>query len=413
MSKIPIACPSCQKRLRVLPKLDGKKAKCPRCENVFRIQIPLTAFESLEAPPSSQVETGQLDLMNANIGLPAAPTGQPVQQSAHLTPAQTYGTSNLKRKKRRRKKQQPAGENDWGSVGWGVGLLIVAFISAAMPGMDELGRGGRGITKLVATVLFMLGPYAPLLGILVGLGGIALIIYGLGRVPKVASFVGGGVVSLLLVTICGLSFVNAMGFLQLGRGGNSGGPPGIHQPGEFSHSATRFGDHEEQFNHAYETSKIAGRSIQNLKFLMPHDRNPLSNTPLEFGDLVGAKSDNGDMHYQITPIHGVAFAVDHIAHITFSLRDESSPLASSAEDGEAVHGFNLNFAGGQLAGIQPIFGKLDGESIKQSDLRDGEWLGQSTDEFETVTGKGSVVHGFVVFKENGFDIVGFQLVIKE
>ena len=59
-----------------------------------------------------------------------------------------------------------------------------------------------------------------------------------------------------------------------------------------------------------------------------------------------------------------------------------------------------------------MFGKLRGGSIDTSSLRKGKWIGESADTFEFVTGNGQPVYGFAVHKEHGFDIVGFQLVIK-
>ena len=396
----------------------------------MRIQIPPSALQPPAPAPALLAEPPPLDPMDMDFGLPpGAPLEQPVQQPAYLAPTNAPRRTLNQQGKKRKRKKTPAAENDWSCVGWGVGLLIVAFVSAGMPGMDEMGRGGRGITKLIARLLFMLGPYAPLVGILVGLGGIALIIYGLKRVPKVASLIAGGFVSLMLIVVCGLSFMNAMGMLQVGNQNNgvasnnvgppSFGPPERHSITRERHAVereSRRSEMREEQDLRNAVVEIAGRSIRGGDHVVPgHFNFSKATTPLKFGDLAGHRSgfQRIDAYYSDQPINGVVFGLDGIAtHIALSEPNESGLVATSKQDGEAVHGFNLNFDGHKLIGIQAMFGKLRGGSIDTSSLRKGKWIGESADTFEFVTGNGQPVYGFAVHKEHGFDIVGFQLVIK-
>ena len=201
MNKVSIACPSCQKRLKVSPKLHGKKGKCPGCQNPMVIQIPEAPVMATPVEPQEFLPADDQWINGGNQVPPAAPL-----------PPQLPATQRTFKKKTKRAASKE--ENDWSCVGWGVALIIVAFVSVALPGMDELGRGGRGITKLIVTVLFFLGPFAPLVGMLLGFGGVALIVHGLKRVPRVVTMIGGGIISLLMLLCCGLSFLVAMDILN-------------------------------------------------------------------------------------------------------------------------------------------------------------------------------------------------------
>lgn len=390
---------------------------------------------------------------------------------------------------------------EWQIVGTGVVLLILAFVSAFMPEMDEMSNRGRGISRLIARLLFMLGPYAPLAGALLGLAGIALIVSGFGGIPNAIRFSFGGVASLVLVATCGLSFYHAMGFgsgnynvaqspdrsvsdipgVSLSkrarqnavntardkiepkdkivspprssdrkpttpRAGNtkppknkSGNPfirgdstdendddeksveEDLNDP---ANPFSSFGKEEDSMESVKERfrkrrlrnsvkSELVRRSMTG-QLLSQFKRKGFSNSSvrLELTEFAGQEQRNGKLFYSSEPIGGIGFLNETPTILLPSQPGDSGEWFSTAESGEVVCAFNLNFKNQKLVGIQAIFAAYDGKEVYESNFNVGPWLGPETEKFETVSGNGKPIYGFLICQK-GFDITGLQLIVEK
>lgn len=275
--KIKIVCPSCQAKLGVPKTLIGQTRNCPKCKVPFLISVPIVDAEIVEC---EVVEATDLASDGLDLGLPLEGDdlfGTPVQPvSASPNPKATFQKKLAKhrgqkvkglsrREKLTRARTQPSKEEtefDWGTAGWGIGLIILAFVSCAMPGADEI-RGGRGIIGLLSRVLFALGPYAPMFGLLFGLGGVGLIAMAAKGVARIPVYIGGGVVGVILLVACLGSFLGAMGMFD-GMSGRAVASSNARHSSSIAESRNR---HAEEFRKSKEQFEAEfAAQMQNHRF---------------------------------------------------------------------------------------------------------------------------------------------------
>lgn len=92
MSAAPIqlACTGCPKRLRVAGSAAGRKVRCPACQTVLTVPLPLDdedipVAEVAEAAPAAPPPAAASDPFDFFSGEPAAPAGDPVPEQAFFT----------------------------------------------------------------------------------------------------------------------------------------------------------------------------------------------------------------------------------------------------------------------------------------------------------------------------------------
>lgn len=221
MSLFKITCPSCSKKLQVRASLDGKKVKCSGCNTVLRVRVPKQApSPSTVANPERASRPRQTDIQSVPAPAPQDDlfTLPPAAARQFSGPGQLQGTpryiSNPKavsgrkrRKKKKKKKQRAAFElfglkeeyGDWASrVG---GSLIFFGILACLSPLFDFEGGRVGKARMLMTGFQMFGPFAPLVGLVLGGAGAALLASGL---KKSGSGAIAGASFLLLIVCAGL-----------------------------------------------------------------------------------------------------------------------------------------------------------------------------------------------------------------
>ena len=106
----------------------------------------------------------------------------------------------------------------------GVAMIVGGIVICLFPlgGMSARGgRGGKG--KALVILVSMLGPFAPLLGIALGLGGALMIVFGLKRVPKAITGSVASVLFLIVLISGGIGMMPAFEQLASGSGASRSG----------------------------------------------------------------------------------------------------------------------------------------------------------------------------------------------
>ncbi len=195
----------------------GKKLRCKNCGQIFRAQadnaipvvedlVPVAEPELLPLPEATPYEAAP-----PNHG----PLGAP-QNPVPLNPAYPqHGTTGTQRsvagarspknrpksradqwnevKKKKKRSGGGGGALEDGELGWiktGVSLVILGFLGMLLPSFG-----------LTLKILYVIGDYAPIAGVLFALGGAGCIAAGLQRFPLAAAGAGGSI-SLFSVIVC-------------------------------------------------------------------------------------------------------------------------------------------------------------------------------------------------------------------
>ncbi len=401
METTRIACPSCQKRLKVPAKSEGKKVICPRCETSFKIQIPQFAQPSV----ADSIQVADQGAMGPASNFPQTlPAALP---QTRLVTHRTPQTNN------RRKV-----ENNWRLIGWGAALTVIAFVSAALPGIEDPGRGGRGIVKLLKLLLFFLGPYSPLLGIVVGLVGVSLAVAGFKQVTRAISLPCGVVVAGLVIATCATSFVSAIGTFNTKRKDEREHIAKVRQ--QLSESQKRIDDTaaKARKHRAEENAKtlIRNRFIHSGEslFSVKNEGFKDNSVPKRLGDIAGDLS-TARIYYTDSPVTAIAFFETFFGYfVGLAEIEDEGPWIARGNQGEILYGMNLNFENGELAGVQPIFGELSNDVIDRSTLREGKWMGSSAapNRTEQLSGNGKPILGMALDTPQT-KIQGIQLIIPQ
>lgn len=275
--KITTACPHCRVKLAVSENAIGQTRNCPKCGNGFTIAAsPIESPPVVRPIPDSSPGMSPLD--------PVAPLPKASFQD-QLAKQRGQGPKRglTRREKLQRARNRDAGDSnefDWHMAGWGVALVILGFVSVGMPDAESI-RGGRGVVKLLGKALFMLGPFAPLLGLLLGLGGVGLIATSAKNLPKAAVIVGGSVLSLMLVLACGASFLNASGMFD-------SAVQSANNKKRAAENEAAQKENEKLFNErkqAFEAALLAGANQSRQPAEDPITSQPAERTPFAANDL--------------------------------------------------------------------------------------------------------------------------------
>ncbi|MFT5299403.1 MAG: hypothetical protein ACI87E_002760 [Mariniblastus sp.] len=102
---------------------------------------------------------------------------------------------------------------------------------------------------------------------------------------------------------------------------------------------------------------------------------PDINIRLDFGKLIGQERPMGQVYAENSPMNGVLFWRESLTFFMPSLPGDTDASVTAAKAGEVLHGLNLNFEDGSVAGIQAIFRPTPSNSE-----------GSNEDEVEQTTG---------------------------
>lgn len=212
-----VTCPSCQKKLQVSSKFFGNKINCPGCKVNFVAQpdmggeglmpsnsgpLSLDAgradSKSKPAAPSPYESLVSSLLTQPNAGASSQPVSYPL--AASPAPATSpYGHAASYATAAPKKQEHDAEDGLPWFVHWGIYMMIIGLLALVLP-----------LFGLQLRRLNGLGGAAPIVGMLIALGGCAFIFFGYlsrGKIDLALMFGGVPAVMFVMLTVAGGFFL--------------------------------------------------------------------------------------------------------------------------------------------------------------------------------------------------------------